>query len=239
MGECSGALPGLLRCPCANSSRERTEPSLDQQRRQPAAFAQLAALCIPSHDKLPPGFYWAAICSLPPSSSCSNKGRYLSFIEMLATATRLDEQVLSASATRRSAAVLLYVCMLQGRQPIQHDRCFENWRSPDKLWYARPVACLYPRPRVKHGRAGSGYGHTTGIWGALMLSIALQPSHQQQHRGLCVLGVLRAVETNQSRCVQPRANDCRLPCCVVCCRPPGLDSSMAGAQSRSKLASAP
>jgi hypothetical protein len=78
MGVGESSLARWLWCPCANSSREPAQPSLDQQRCQPGAFAQLAALCSWSHDKLPPGLYRRRSAgSHPPSTRHSIKDRYL------------------------------------------------------------------------------------------------------------------------------------------------------------------
>lgn len=183
----------MLLCPHA--------PRLDQQRRQPAAFCTTRCP-VPWRARQAATWLQLVVIGslLPPSQRAPTRTVVGSFIEMLATwgpAISLPccccFKCAAATTVPQPISGLRTACMAQGPYaPIQHDRCFENWRSTDKT-----LVDL----RVKHGRAGS---RQQGNPPANLGNTA--PRAPAQHRVLCVLGARGGDETKSVR-TAPHTND--------------------------------
>lgn len=96
----------------------------------------------------------------------------------------------------KGIAGLRTACMVQGPcAPIEHDRCFENWRSTDKT-LVRPPAVASTCASSTVGRVAASKGTHLRIWGTPRLEAA---SAQHRHRVLCVLAARGGDETKSVR----------------------------------------
>lgn len=112
------------------------EPRLGQQRRQPAAFAQLAALCPHAHDKLPPGFNWFVIGSLLPPLRLLQQGPLSAHLSRCLPPVALPLACPASASNALSA--LRTACVVQGPCAPQYSMTGVSriGARRTKLWYA-------------------------------------------------------------------------------------------------------